>query len=718
MRQIRIGIDVGGTFTDIVAVDASTGDVVGHIKVPTTHDAAEGVAAGIVAAIEQIVERLNLQPDEVLFLAHSTTQATNALLEGDVAHVGVVAVGSGLASWRVRRDADVGALELAEGRCLRAELAFINTSDGRVGPALESAFAELESRGAQVVVATEAFSVDTPANEARIVEAARRRGTLATATHEVSSLYGLKLRTRTAAINAAILPRMLQTSDSTQESVRRCGINAPLMIMRSDGGVMDVEEMRRRPILTLLSGPAAGIAGALMYENLTDGIFLEVGGTSTDISVIRDGLPQTRPARVGGHRIFLNTLDVRTIGLGGGSMLRVSDQKLIGVGPRSAHIAGCRYICFAHPAELTDLCVEAVSTSADDTNHYLVLINAAGDRFAATLTCAANVAGYVQPHDYAFGNVEAARLGLEKVAAYLSMDLDVLLERIFDLATRQVQQVLRRLVTEYQLSEDLVELVGGGGGAAAVLPAVRADFGWRQRIARNAPIISAIGVALAMVKEVVERSIVNASEEEVLRVRREAEAAAIRSGALPSTVEVRVEIDRQRNLIRAVASGATEIRDSTREAGGGRMDDAQRRLHAARAMGLAEHDVHLVAENSSFYVYQGTTRFDGWKGWLRRPRVQTRVLDPEGVARLRKGPCVVLEVTPDRVHGELQRQLLEQSAFTDAGRVLPEVYLLYGGRIANFSGLSQPEHVLKLAEAELRGVEPDERILLLLAMRG
>lgn len=128
-RKLRLGIDVGGTFTDVVAVDSETRMVISRVKVPTTHTAPEGVAAGIVAGIEAIFAQSDIEAEEVAFIAHSTTQATNALLEGDVALVGVLGLLDGFAPL-ARLQMRFPRLELAPGVPFETRFAFARAGDG------------------------------------------------------------------------------------------------------------------------------------------------------------------------------------------------------------------------------------------------------------------------------------------------------------------------------------------------------------------------------------------------------------------------------------------------------------------------------------------------------------------------------------------------------------------------------------------------------------
>ncbi|MBC5811420.1 MAG: hydantoinase/oxoprolinase, partial [Candidatus Eremiobacteraeota bacterium] len=423
MTTLRVGIDVGGTFTDVVAVDAASHAIVARVKVPTTHRAADGVAAGIVAGLRALLDDPAVDAARIAFIAHSTTQATNALLEGDVARVGIVALHGAFAPF-ARAQLRVPPLRLGPNAVLAPAIAFARAGD----PAsLERALDELDRANVESVAASEAFGVDRPANERGAVARARERGRPATAGHEVASTYGLRARTRTAVLNAAMLPTMVRTAEMTAGAVARAGIDAPLMIMRSDGGVMDVREVARRPIATMLSGPAAGIAGALLAEHVTDGIFIEVGGTSADCSVIRRGLPQMRAARVGGHRTMLRTLDVRTLAIAGGSLIRI-DRAQSGaaavrdVGPRSAHIAGFSYAAFTPPQMLEGARPVFVRPAPGDPDDYLVLETDAGARVALTPTCAANALGYVPSDAFARGDAESAKRGFTIAGAALATD--------------------------------------------------------------------------------------------------------------------------------------------------------------------------------------------------------------------------------------------------------------------------------------------------------
>jgi N-methylhydantoinase A/oxoprolinase/acetone carboxylase beta subunit len=714
--KVRIGIDVGGTFTDVVLIDQRSQELIGQLKLPTTHAAREGVALGIVNALECAMEKFNIGPDDVSFIAHSTTQATNALLEGDVAEVGVIGLGSGIESRLARRATRISPIALAADKKLRAIHTFINVANGSIDREIEKAIDELSNRGAQVIVASEAFGVDHVERENLVAGKARKAGIPATTGHEVSGLYGLRVRTRTAVINAAILPRMVETAEMTDHCVRSSGIRAPLMIMRSDGGVMSVAEVHRRPILTMLSGPAAGVAGALMHEKISDGVFIEVGGTSADISVIRDGGPATRPARLNGHRMYLNTLDVRTLGVGGGSMIRMLQSPdrhgavIADVGPRSAHIAGLGYACFAEPNEISKAEIELLRPTPGDTADHLVIRAGDGKRFAVTTTCAANFLGYVEPDHFAFGNKGSAEIAFKLAAEKFGggATAEEIAEQILKAGCRKIAATIEEMVAEYRLARDQVVLIGGGGGAATLVPYTAKLMNLEHRIARNAEVISPIGVAMAMVRDVVERNIVDPSPDDILRVRREAADAAAAAGALPESIEVQVEVDKRRNLVRATAMGTTELRIRSDEPIGLSFDRLE--ALAARSMRIAPDAVRLEAEAGSYLVFTGEQMTKSFLGLFQSRRRHLRVMDRSGVIRLQRGEARISQTTRAHIKEELTRAVERLTDYGDAGRTIPDIFIIYQARIANFSGLADLDQVIALAEVELRSIDPATKL--------
>ncbi|MBO2519478.1 MAG: hydantoinase [Firmicutes bacterium] len=711
-RRVRIGIDVGGTFTDAVAIDDETLEILTQLKIPTTHNDPHGVAAGVIQAVQGVLERGGIDPAEVVFISHGTTQATNALLEGDVVPVGIVGMGSGLDGARARNQTQIEPIPLAQGKVLQPLHTFLDTGNGLTPEQVTEALQALVAQGAEAVVAAEAYSVDDPSRELMVQQAAQAMGLPASASYEISKRYGLKVRTRTAVINASILPRMTRTADMTEASVQAAGITAPLMIMRGDGGSMMVGEMRRRPILTLLSGPAAGVAGALMYAKVSDGLFLEVGGTSTDISLIKNGRVMVDYAEVGGHRTYLRSLDVRTVGVAGGSMIRVRDGRLVEVGPRSAHIAGLEYAAFADPEALDGAELEIFAPLPGDPEEYVAVRTARGERYALTLTDAANLLGRVGPDDYARGNLDGIRRAWAPLAAALGTTVEEAARQALDLAAQKVIEPIEALRRKYALEDSKVVLVGGGGGAAAVVPHVAATMGVPYRIVENGAIISTIGVALAMIRETIERSITNPTEEDLLRIRREAQEAVIALGADPATVEVQIEVIPDEHLVRAVGTGATELRTGT----GRRVQLSvdERRAVVAQSLGVPEDQVEHLGGSQGLEAFGHTVERRQFFGLFKKREQRVQVCDQEGIIRLKLAHAVVRGGTAGEGRHAAQLILEEGSTIKDTGRVLPNLFVLVGSRIVDLSGIADENLILSMIETELAGL-PEETPILLVA---
>lgn len=704
-KAVRMGIDVGGTYTKCVAIDNETHEIIGKNEVKTTHDDKDGVAAGVVQSFRNCMRENDIAPEDVVFVAHSTTQATNAFIEGDVASVGVVGVaGGGLEGFLAKRQLALKNIVLDEkvGRMIKVYNSFIKKKM-LSEDVINKNISELLNQGAQVIVASMAFGVDSMEEEQMIHDCAKKKNVPVTMASDITKLYGLTRRTRTAAINASILPKMMSTANATESSVNSAGVNVPLMIMRGDGGVMEISEMRKRPILTALSGPAASVMGSLMYLRASNAIYFEVGGTTTNIGVIKNGRPGVDYAKIGGHDTYINSLDVRILGCAGGSMVRISDKAVVDVGPRSAHIAGCQYACFTPEEEIVDPQIEMVSPKTGDPADYVTLRLKNGKKICFTNTCAANVLGLIEEKYFAHGNAVSARKAMQPVADKLGITVEDLATQILDKDFEKVNACINSLADKYQLDHDSMKLVGCGGGAASLVPYCAEKMGLQYSIPENAEVISSIGVALAMVRDVVERVIPNPSQEDIREIKKEAADLAVSSGASPDTVEIHIEIDSQTGKVTAIATGSTEVKttDLLKEC-----DEEESRKLAVEDFGPKVTDIVLKEETDKFYVYVGE----------REGKTPLRIVDKKGFIKVQcSDGCVVKCKVKD--YAQVVENLWKDFAVFKTDTVLrPDYFVCVGPRVCDYSAVDL-EQIFLLMDLDLGDREPDEEIMIIASNR-
>ena len=696
-----MGIDVGGTYTKAVAIDNATHEIIGKCSVKTTHDDPRGVAAGVVKSFENCLKDNNIRPEDVVFVAHSTTQATNALIEGDVAPVGVVGMAKGgLEGLLAKKQTRLDDIDLGNQKKIKIYNCFINVK-GLTPETAEKAVDGLRKQGAKVIVSSMAFGVDEGGPEKLVCSAAEKAGMPATMASDITKLYGLTRRTRTAAINASILPKMLDTAESTEASVREAGVHVPLMIMRGDGGVMEIKEMKKRPVLTMLSGPAASVMGSLLYLRASNGVYFEVGGTTTNIGVIKNGRPAIDYSVVGGHPTYISSLDVRVLGVAGGSMVRANRSGVIDVGPRSAHIAGLDYSVYTDPEKIINPKVEFFSPKPGDPGDYVAIRLQNGERVTLTNSCAANVLGLVKPEHFSYGNAESARKAMKALADYCGTTVEDIATQIMEKSFSKIKPVILALAEKYRLEKDQIKLVGVGGGAASLIVYFAKKMGLQYSIPKNAEIISSIGVALSMVRDVVERIIPNPKKEDIRSIQSEALNKAVESGASPDSVEVHIEIDPQTSKVTAIATGSTEARtaDLLKKCS----EDEARKL-ASEDMRLDPGNVRLLEKTGHFFVFGTEEKGPG----------PMRIVDSKGFVKVQRGSAKVLRAKAKDYEAAVKKLWEDMAVYQSENIIRPDFYLCMGARLMDFSS-TDLNQLLLLMDVEASALDPESDVLVVAA---
>src|ERR671924_1256593 len=670
----------------------TTGRIVGKVTIPTTHSSSNGVSSGIVEALKTLIQKYLIQNSEIELISHSTTQAVNALLEGDTAKVGIIGMGVGLEKSNVIKRTNVKDVELAPNKYLHTCYRFLDTSKYLDDREVQEAIAGIKSEGAEVVVVSEAYGVDDPSNEQFVMQKA---DIPATAGHELTGIYGLEIRTLTAAINAGILPKATATARFVESAVRNKNITAPVLIMKGDGGVTDMSTFRSKPIITVLSGPAASVAGALLHLRVIDGVFIEVGGTSTNICTIKDGRPEVGYVTIMQHSTCIRSLDVKVAGVGGGSLVRWSGRKITDVGTRSAHIAGLPYSCFVSPEELENGQIITFKPKEGDPIDYMAIESAGGKRFAITNTCAANALGLVSEGDYAKANQTSAKMALSILANRLGTTMEHAATTILDISAKKVLDIVEYVIKEYKLKKQRVLLIGGGGGASVLVPYVALKQQLQYKIADHAEVISSIGVAAAMIHEELEKTINNPRLEDISTLAEQVKKAALERGALPESITIQSEYISERSVMRVTAMGNVSLDIGTTSAQEIKKEDAH--SLACELFGVNE-GVKCVFDTDNYHIF--ACEMNKKMLFLKSKKQPVLVLDKYGRVRLSVENATIFTGSPQQVADRVDSFLKQHR--NGGNELAPQVHILDGVKLMDFSSLTAPEHVSKAVRDELK----------------
>jgi N-methylhydantoinase A len=456
-RRVRIGIDTGGTFTDVVALDEATGELV-TTKTPSTP---ANPADGFMTGIDRILEQLGATGEAVTAISHGTTVATNQLLEGKVSRLGFVTTagyeamleiarqsvpdGYGNSYFWVKPDRIVPR-ELVKG--VEGRLDF---TGAEVRPFDEDGARQVarwfRDRGIDTlgVCFLHAYADPTHEHLMRDVLAEEHPDAVVSLSSEVLPEYREYERAMTTLVDAAVKPRLsayVGNIKSRLGSLVASGDQVPFYVMKSNGGVLSADEVVNQPITTVLSGPAAGALGAALIAQVAgfDRVLTsDGGGTSTDVSVVIGGEPTlTTEGSVGAFPSKIPMIDVVTVGAGGGSIAWVSPEGTLKVGPQSAG------------ADPGPLCYGLGGTDVTVTDAHVVL-------------------GRIPPHLLGGEiplDVGAARAGVEALAKELALTPEACATGVLEISAWNQANALRQVTVKRGLDvRDFALTTFGGSGS-------------------------------------------------------------------------------------------------------------------------------------------------------------------------------------------------------------------------------------------------------------
>ncbi|WP_128477513.1 hydantoinase/oxoprolinase family protein [Halorussus pelagicus] len=435
--RIRVGADVGGTFTDVVLLTAE--DELVTAKVPTTDDQSEGVLDGI----RKACEKADVDPEEIDAFSHAMTVSTNALLEGTGARTALVTTEGFCDVLEIGRqdrpalyDLDAERPDPLVPRHRRFEIAERATPEGvEVEPdanSVRNLADRIRDSDAESVAVSLLHAYAHPENERRVARILREElDAPVSVSHEVLAAFREYERTATTAVDAYVTPKIDAYLGRLVERAAAAGLPAPL-VMQSNGGIADAATVREHAVTTCLSGPAAGVVGAdatakgvaaedggadatakrAAAESVSDSaglVTFDMGGTSSDVSLVRDGeVERTTEAEIGDRPVGVPMVDVTTVGAGGGSVARVDAGGALRVGPESAG-ADPGPACYGKGG------IEPTVTDANAVLGYLGGDTALGGELSLDLDAARDALADLADEADLSGPVEAAR-GVYRVA--------------------------------------------------------------------------------------------------------------------------------------------------------------------------------------------------------------------------------------------------------------------------------------------------------------